>query len=382
MALPSLQQMLARLVALPSVSCSHPEQDQSNLAVVEQLASWFSQLGFQCQIQPLEQPGKANLIACLGQGTGGLILAGHTDTVPYDAALWQQDPFTLVERDQRLYGLGTADMKGFFPIILDTLSQIDLATLQAPLIVIATADEETSMAGAKALQQSHVQQASAAIIGEPTSLKPIRAHKGIMTAAVRIKGQSGHSSDPRLGHNAIEGMQQVLSALLTWRRQLQQRYQLDDFAVPYPTLNLGSIHGGDNPNRICGHCELHIDLRPLPGMGLTELSEQLRHQVVPDLSAQGLTVSVTPLMEPVPAFNQAAESELVQLCEGLTQAQSETVAFCTEAPFLQQLGVNTLVMGPGHIAQAHRPNEYLELASIYPMQQHLQALIKHYCLAA
>lgn len=147
--------------------------DQGNLTVIEHLASWAETLGFRCEIMSVA-PGKANLIATLGEGPGGLVFAGHTDTVPFDGAKWQSDPFTLTERDGRLFGLGTADMKGFFPLVLEAAEAAVAAvrrgeSLKAPVIILATCDEETSMAGAKALVAAGKPKARFAVIGEPTS---------------------------------------------------------------------------------------------------------------------------------------------------------------------------------------------------------------------
>ena len=171
----------------------------------------------------------------------------------------------LSERDQRLYGLGSTDMKGFFPLAIAAASQFIDTPLQQPLIFLATADEESSMNGARALAAAGKPKARAAIIGEPTSLAPIRMHKGIMMEAVRVTGQAGHSSNPTLGNSALEGMHAVMGDLMAYRGELGERYSNELFSVPFPTLNLGCIHGGDSPNRICGQAELHFDLRMTPG---------------------------------------------------------------------------------------------------------------------
>lgn len=380
---PDIRTMLARLIATPSVSCTSAHWDQSNLAVVELLAEWLGLLGFHCEVMPVPgQPGKANLIATLGQGPGGLVLAGHTDTVPYDAQRWQSDPFILSERDNRFYGLGSCDMKGFFALAIAAARPFTAQPLKAPLIILATADEETSMSGARALVEAGRPQGRYAVIGEPTNLRPVRLHKGIMMEGVSVRGRSGHSSDPALGANALEAMHGVLGDLLAYRDQLQQRYRQPAFTVAVPTLNLGCIHGGDNPNRICGQCDLQYDLRPLPGMNLERLREEIHTRLQPLQARFGVSLSCGPLVEGVPAFETAADSSLVQVAERLTGYQAEAVAFATEAPFLQQLGMQTLVLGPGDIAQAHQPDEYLALERIDPMVKILTNLIQHYCAGA
>ncbi|MGF7449782.1 M20/M25/M40 family metallo-hydrolase, partial [Klebsiella michiganensis] len=159
----------------------------------------------------------------------------------FDDGRWNRVPFTLTEHDNKLYGLGTADMKGFFAFILDALRDVDVTQLKKPLYILATADEETSMAGARYFAETTQLRPDCAIIGEPTSLQPIRAHKGHMSNAVRIQGQSGHSSDPARGVNAIELMHDAIGRIMQLRDDLKERYHYAAFTVPYPTLNLGAI---------------------------------------------------------------------------------------------------------------------------------------------
>ncbi len=381
MMLPSYKEQLSQLVAAPSVSSAHPDLDMSNRKVLDLLATWFADLGF--KIQYLDIPGhpnKANLLATLGQGDGGLVLAGHTDTVPYNAERWHQDPFVLTERDNRYYGLGATDMKGFFPVIARAAQTFKAKDFKEPLMVLATADEESSMCGARALVEMAQPKARYAVIGEPTNLTPIRAHKGIMMEAIRIQGLAGHSSNPNLGHNAMEAMNDAINVLMNYRRELQTRYTNASFDIQVPTLNLGYIHGGDNPNRICGHCEMHFDLRPLPGMDLEELRSQMSVLLTPIAEKYSTPLTFESLFPGVPAFEQARNSELVKVVEELSGRASETVAFATEAPYLQALGMQTLVMGPGSIDQAHQPNEFIEIAQIDPAVNILRSLIKRFCL--
>ncbi|MEJ2390109.1 MAG: acetylornithine deacetylase [Gammaproteobacteria bacterium] len=377
---PSVMERLRALIGTPSVSSVSPEFDQSNRPVIDLLANWLADLGFVIEIMPLpNQPEKANLIATLGQGPGGLVLSGHTDTVPFDASGWQSDPFVLSERDQRLYGLGSADMKSFFALAMEAARQFDAGKLRAPLILLATADEESSMEGAMSLVAADKPKAKYAIVGEPTGLRPIRAHKGIIMEAVRITGHSGHSSDPSLGNNAIEGMHKAIAEILRWREDLQQRYRDPHFAVPYPTLNLGHIHGGDNPNRICGECELHFDLRSLPGMVQDELRQELDQRLAACFADSGLQVSRLPLITGTEAMHTDSQADIVQQAETLTGYQAEAVAYCTEGPYLNQLGMQTIILGPGHIEQAHQPDEFLPMEQIQPTIDLITQMIQRYC---
>ena len=372
---------LEQLVATPSVSSTDPSWDQGNRAVIDLLADWLRAMGFAIEVMPVTPDGrKANLIATLGSGPGGLVLAGHTDTVPFDEGRWQSDPLRLTERDQRLYGLGSTDMKGFFPVALAAASAFLEHELRQPLIILATADEESSMDGARALVAAGRPKARAAIVGEPTSLAPIRLHKGIMMEAIRVTGRSGHSSNPELGLNALDVMHEIIGDLMAFRGGLRQRFGNSRFEVAWPTLNLGCIHGGDNPNRICGRCELHFDLRLTPDAAGAGVREELEQRLQDIARRSGASVELRPLVEPVPAFEEPAASELVRLAESLTGHSALAAGFATEAPFLQSLGMQTIIMGPGSIDLAHQPDEYLDMAQIQPAIDLLQQCIARYCL--
>ena len=374
-------QLYRDIIAIPSISSTDPAWDQSNQQVIQLLADWFGQVGFRCEISAIpEMPGKFNLVATLGQGDGGLLLAGHTDTVPYDEHGWSKDPFKVTEEGNRLYGLGTIDMKGFFAFIVSALQELDLSKLQKPLRILATADEETTMAGARVIAESQAIKPDYAVIGEPTGLVPVVMHKGHMSEAIRITGKSGHSSDPANGVNAIEIMQQVLTNLMTLQQELKEKYNNPHFKVPYPTLNFGAIHGGDSANRICGCCELHIDLRPIPGVTPEELVGMLQHNLVAVHECHPGCLHISHLHDPIPPYACQEGSPLITEAERATGRSAEAVNYCTEAPFVQQLGCDTLVLGPGHITQAHQPDEYLDLSFVQPTREVLQHLVKRFCL--
>ncbi len=379
---PRLRQQLAELTAIPTVSCTMPEQDMANLPIIEKLADWFQSAGFECEIMHVAE-GKANLIA-VRQGTdpdaeGGLVLAGHSDTVPYDHDLWQSDPFKMTERDGKLYGLGMADMKGFFALILEATASFAKTPLKAPLIVIATCDEETSMEGAKALLDAAKGKGRFALIGEPTSMKPARMHKGVMLERVVITGHAGHSSDPSLGRNAIDAMYDVIGRLQQFREGLK-KIKSPFFPVPHPTLNLGCIHGGDNPNRICGLCELQFDVRPLPGMDIEKIRSEIRQLLTGIEQKYGVQMLYEPATRGASAAETPADSPFVQKLQALTGEPAGAVAFGTEAPYFRAQGMDTVILGPGNIEQAHQPNEYLEIQNLSPMILLLNQLIHYYCV--
>jgi acetylornithine deacetylase len=369
-----------RLLSEHSVSSTNLDIDQSNLGVINLLAETFEGLGFTCEFIPVQgNHEKSNLIATLGSGPGGLVLSGHTDTVPFDESLWDTNPLAMTEKDNKLFGLGATDMKGFFAVVHEAILDFIEAGFKQPLIILATADEESSMAGARTLASLGKPQARAAVIGEPTSLRPIHMHKGIMMESIHVQGQSGHSSNPALGRNALDAMHEVITALMQFRLQLQSKYNNPHFDIDVPTINLGVIHGGDNPNRICGHCDLEFDVRLLPGMGGEAIRESIEAIVAPIATSHNVEINLTSLIPGVDPFDNA-NSELAKKIEVLTGHTPESVAFGTEGPFLQQLGMDTIIMGPGSIDQAHQPNEFMALDQVKPCIDILQKLIKDYCL--
>lgn len=374
-----LKDQLGQLIAARSVSSADPALDCSNRPVVDLLAGWCEARGFSVEIQQVGAAGKVNLIATRGSGDDGLVLAGHTDTVPCDPALWTSDPFALAERDGRWYGLGAADMKCLFPAALAAFDALDGSALTRPLTILATADEETSMAGARALQADGRRLGRYAVIGEPTGLQPIAMHKGVAQLGVALLGRSGHASNPALGNSALDGMRRVLNALDDWRGALAREHIDEAFDVPYPTVNFGAIHGGDNANRICGHCELLLDMRFVPGQDPAATLVALRETVTGAVAGTGLGCELRELMEPIPAYATARDGLLVRTVEEITGQRAGSVTFATEAPFFTALGLETLILGPGHIAQAHQPDEYVDIAALLKMVDHTTHLIRRLC---
>jgi len=377
----NFMQNFARLIGTPSVSSIDPAHDQSNRQVVDLLGEWFDDLGFTVELMPVSRdPDKFNLIARYGDGEGGLVLSGHTDTVPYNESAWQQDPFKLTERDNRLYGLGTSDMKCFFPMIVEVLNQVETTAFRQPLYILATADEESNMTGAQALVDSGRTLGQYALIGEPTGLKPVYQHKGIMMESIKLTGRSGHSSDPSLGISALEGMHAVMTRLMDWHRELQQNNHDESFKVPEPTLNFGSIRGGDNPNRICAECVLTLDLRLMPGMRLESVRDRLYEQASDAVRDTGLDVECRSLFSGVPALETKTGSEIVRVAEKLSGHAAGSVAFGTEGPYLNAMNMSTVILGPGDIDQAHQANEFLAIDRIAPMLTILTGMIRHFCI--
>jgi acetylornithine deacetylase len=377
MQFPKFKQIYQELISTSSISSTDPRWDEGNQAVITKLAEWLTALGFETHIDCVA-PEKYNLIAKKGSGEGGLLLSGHSDTVPFDEGRWNFDPHHLTESHNRFYGLGTADMKGFFAFIIEAVQKIDWSKQKKPLYVLATCDEETSMLGAQHFAHDAPISPDYCIIGEPTNLVPVYAHKGHVGNAIRVTGKSGHSSNPALGVNAIEVMHEVLYVLIQLREQLMKDYRHPGFEIPSPTLNLGHIHGGDSANRICGCCELHYDVRPLPGMNLESL-DQLLHAALEDVEAKWPgRIEMRALHDGVPGYECHHEHPFVNEISTLSGHPAETVNYCTEAPFLQQI-CPTLVLGPGSIEQAHQPDEFLAFEQIDPTLDFLTKAIRQYC---
>ncbi|QTH63237.1 acetylornithine deacetylase [Psychrosphaera ytuae] len=390
--LPSFKQAMTELIATPSISSSLISWDQSNKPLIDTLSSWFETLGFEIKIEQVVShcdevlKPKYNLLAKLGNGEGGLLLSGHSDTVPYDELRWDTDPFVIKEDNERFYGLGTCDMKGFFAFILEACKSLVESNqhkkLKKPLYILATADEETTMAGARLFAEQQLIKPDVAIIGEPTELQPVNMHKGHMSHRISVRGQSGHSSKPHLGVNAIEIMAAVIRELQHLKSNLMQSFTNQQFETDYPTLNFGAIKGGDNANRICGECYLDIDMRALPGLQDKDLLLLLENTLKPLQLKHPERITVDALHLPCPSFQQldVEHQNFSHVLEEIAGKSCCAVDYCTEAPFIQSVGAQTWVFGPGSIHQAHQPNEFLAFDQINPTQDMLTKLIKKVCL--
>ena len=378
--LPSFAEMLRHLVGTQSTSSLNPELDRTNRGVLDHLANWLEDLNFQVAVHPVpDSNGKFNLIARKGSGTGGLLLSGHTDTVTADEDLWTSDPFEATESDERIYGLGSCDMKGFFPVALKAAASFGERDLRSPLTVLATADEEITMAGARHLSEKTQLDAEVAVIGEPTSMQPIYAHKGIFVLNIQVEGSSGHSSNPALGVNALDTMHEVLGSLIRYREELKAEKRHEGFDVSFPTLNLGCLHAGDSANRICGDADLLIDVRLLPGMSSECVLNEIERRIEHIQEIRKVPISIGQGFPPVEPYETSRDSDFLKTMEQYSGHQARTVAFGTEAPFLQRMGIETVVFGPGSIDQAHQADEYLAKDQIAPTQRVLERLIDKYC---
>ncbi|MEM7437771.1 MAG: acetylornithine deacetylase [Myxococcota bacterium] len=377
--LPTHREMLARLVGTPSVSSADPRFDQSNRGVVDLVGEWAEAAGFRVEVREVpDVAGKVNLVATRGEGGDGLVLSGHTDTVPFNAERWTDDPFSLTERDGKLHGLGAADMKGFFAAALVAAARVPTSELQRPIVLLGTADEESTMAGARALADRGDSLGRYAIIGEPTGLTPIHKHKGVFNVVVTVGGQAGHASDPGKGVNAIEGVHRVVQELLLLRDRLATEYDDPDFDVAGPTLSLGRIEGGDSFNRIPDHCALYVDMRLLPGMQPDDVLGRLRSSAQSALDGGNWSFEVRAAGH-YDAFGGPRDAEFQGTVETLCGCSARAALFGTEAPYLARLGLETLVLGAGDIGVAHQPDEYVTMAEIERATDLYEQLIRRYC---
>lgn len=379
----SLREMIEKLVATPSVSALDPKLDMPNRPIVDLLAEWLEHEGFAVELVELSGKrgkGKANLIATRGRGPGGLVLSGHTDTVPFDEGKWSGDPFRVREKDGALYGLGTCDMKSFLALAIEAARAFDDADLKEPLIILATADEESGMDGARALVQARKPRARRAIIGEPTGLLPVRMHKGCAMERLELVGRSGHSSDPSYGASALDAMVDALSEMRALREELAERHVHEGFRPKTPTMNFGRIEGGDNPNRICASCTLDYDVRLLPGMDLEAVRSEIHARVARAIEGRGVRAEHRSLTVGAPAFETPETAAIVRAVEELTGHGAIGVSFGTEAPYLTELGMDTVVLGPGDISVAHQPDEHLPLDHVEPTLAILRGVIERLCV--
>lgn len=363
------RQHLTALCGFKSASYDDLSLDEPNDKVIEYMEEVLSSCGFTCTKIPSEH-GKSNLLACLGKPH--ILLSGHTDTVPCNKDLWHTDPYALTIKDGKAYGLGACDMKGYLALIL-TLAQT--GKLKDGVGILATADEETSMAGALSCQEyfsKHNLSFKFIFIGEPTQNRPVIGHKGWMYRELIVKGAGAHSSNPSLGINALEEALPLIESLKALRLKLSQNPGPCD--IPYPTLNLGAIAGGDCANRVMADLKLTFDLRPTQDFDRSKAVEAL-DEIVGSYQGKAEISLNAPYadIEPMKATEAVLEQE--ELLSSLTRNHCGYVSYCTEGSILQQSGP-CVILGPGSIAQAHQVDEFIALQEAYEAYDIYAALIE------
>ncbi|MEC5322905.1 acetylornithine deacetylase [Aurantimonas sp. A3-2-R12] len=363
--------ILEKLVSFPSVCGS------SNRDIVDWIARYLESHAVTVAVLPGPEGDRANLFATLGPPDGaGYLLSGHMDVVPAQEPEWESDPFRLRQEGRRLYGRGTTDMKGFLAAVLASVPVLQTVDLKRPVHLAFSYDEEAGCRGVPHLLSQLPELCappSGAIIGEPSGLQGVRAHKGKAAARVVVRGRAGHSSRPDQGANAIHVMAEVLSCAVTAANAMGDGPFDPDFEPPCSSMQIGKVHGGQALNIIPDLCVAEIEARAIPGVPPTTLLEPLR-AFARTLSADGIEVKWEPLST-YPALSLPANAPLAALLEKLTGRPSlAAVSFGTEAGLYQQAGIDSIICGPGDIGRAHKPNEFILIEELMACQQVVEAL--------
>ncbi|TQS70943.1 acetylornithine deacetylase [Rhodobacteraceae bacterium] len=346
----SAAEILERLVAYPTVVGT------SNEALMRYVADYLTSYGAKVHLLAGPEGDRFNLFATLGDpSVPGYVLSGHVDVVPATEPEWRADPFVLRNHDGHLIGRGACDMKGFDAAVLAAVPQLAKMALRAPIHIALSYDEEAGCKGVPHLLAALPDLCApplGAIIGEPTGLVPVLAHKGKAALKVTAQGRSGHSSRPDLGVNAIHALHPALDLAIRQAQTLRDGPQDTRFAPPYSSLQVGTITGGQAINIIPEFAEMRIEARAIAGVDPCEI-------LAPIKALDGLQCE---WLSSYPALALPATHPLAVLCEQVsTHAPLQAVSFGTEAGLFQQAGVPAIICGPGDIARAHRPEEYITL---------------------
>lgn len=359
-------EILDALIAHPTVSAD------SNLAMIADIAERLGDVGARIDLQTSPDGRKANMFATLGPDEpGGIMLSGHSDVVPVEGQDWSSDPFRMLERDGRLYGRGTCDMKGFLAAVVAKAPEFAALQLRKPLHVAVTYDEEIGCLGAQALADWLIQHGirpRLAIIGEPTMMAVIEGHKGCCEYTTRFHGLAGHGSNPERGVNAVEYAVRYVARLMELGEELKLRAPANSpFDPPWTTINTGALSGGFAHNVIPEEARVDWEFRPVQTSDFTYVKSEIEDYVASVLLPAMLDVSrtariTTEVMGEVAGLEPATENEARDILMELTGANhSDVVAFGTEAGIFAALGMSAVVCGPGSIEQAHKPDEFLSL---------------------
>jgi acetylornithine deacetylase len=383
----TVEQILAELVAIDSVS------SRSNAAIISYLRQRCEARGLLVHEYPHTDANgetKINLVAQTPAGdlaiedsqaeayaTFELALVGHTDTVPYDPA-WT-DALRLTDQDAKLFGRGACDTKAFIAAGLTAIENFDLAQLRKPLALVFTCDEEIGCLGAKRLAAAKPFAARYAIVGEPTSLQPMRAGKGYCLAELTVRGREAHSAYPHLGASAITRAARLIYAIEGIAEQIRiDRHE--HFDPPYTTLNVGLIRGGTAKNVVAGECRLTLEWRSIPGQPTDYVLDSLRKAVGELKGDDADFVCEIDAGRFDDSFETNRESELVMFLEQVTGQPSGAVAFGTEAPSMIALGAEAVVFGPGDIRVAHRTGEFVPVEELNRCVEILRAAVQRFCM--
>jgi len=349
-------EILTELIRFPSVV------GQPNAAIAGWIAQYLEDLGVEVQVLSGPEGDRANLFATIGpREVPGLVLSGHMDVVPAQEPQWSADPFQLRAEGDRLFGRGTSDMKGFLAAALAIVPALVASKPARPIHLAFSYDEEAGCRGAPHLiaqLPSLCAPPAAAVIGEPSGLRPILAHKGKAAARVEIHGRSGHSSRPDLGLNAIHAMGRVIAAAEEAATRLRGGPLDPVFEPPYSTIQIGTIRGGEALNIIPDRCIIEIEARAIAGASPAALLEPIR-EALERSRAHGFQTSWQPIAA-YPALSLPAEAPIARLLSRITGSPPlPAVSYGTEAGLYQAAGIDAIICGPGDIARAHKPDEYI-----------------------
>jgi acetylornithine deacetylase len=365
------EEILARLVAFPSVV------GRPNGAIADWIRVYAESVGATVSLVPGPEGDRTNLFATLGPAdVPGIVLSGHMDVVPASEAEWTADPFILRREDNRLYGRGTSDMKGFLSCALAALPALATGRLAKPIHLAFSYDEEAGCRGVPhliAALPNLCARPEACIVGEPSGLRAVRAHKGKAAARITIRGRTGHSSRPDRGLNAIHAMSKVLVAAVRIGEALTAGPFDPQVEPPYSSLQVGRIAGGQAVNIIPDMCTLELEARAIAGVAPAGILAPVQ-EALSDVSAQGYEISWE-MLSAYPALSLSADAPLTALMRELTGEEPLAgVSYGTEAGLYQAAGIEAIICGPGDIARAHRANEYIEIDELESCRQLIEAL--------
>jgi acetylornithine deacetylase len=360
----------------------------SNLALIETARDWLKGQGVQSWLAHNESGDKANLFATLpaadGAVQGGVVLSGHTDVVPVDGQDWDTDPFVLAEKDGRLYGRGTADMKSFIAVSLALVPEFLAMPRKKPIHLAFSYDEEVGCVGAPVMLaelQGRGIKADGCVVGEPTNMQVVVAHKGVNLFSCRLHGKAAHSSLTPQGCNAIEYAARLICRIRDIADAMKAQGPYDEFFdVPFSTMTTNKIKGGIAVNTIPALCEFDYEFRNLPGMPADQIQTQVeryvREELLPRMQAEYADARIEiETGASAPGLEATEEEAITQLARALTADRAvRKVAYGTEAGLFQSVGIPAVVCGPGDIQQAHKPNEFIELSQLDGCERFLRRL--------
>jgi acetylornithine deacetylase len=375
-----LMTMIERLVAFPTVS------RDSNLGLIEWVRDYLTGMGVSSRLTYDLTGKKANLFATVGEGSrAGLVLSGHTDVVPVDGQAWDTDPFTATVAGDKLFGRGTADMKGFIANALLLVPKYLAAKTDAPLHIALSYDEEVGCIGVRSLIKDLTEmglKTAGCIVGEPTMMQPIIAHKGTHRFRCCITGREAHSSYTTQGVNSIEYAARIIVYIRQMADRLAQLESRDySFTVPFTTLQTGTIKGGIASNIVPKDCEFNFEARTMPGASADRLYQEIQDfaaTLLPEMKrVEPNAVIAFEMLASAPGMSAEESDAIVQLAVGLSRNKPNgAVSYGTEAGLFHQSGIPSVICGPGDIEQAHRPNEFVSLEQLAQCEQFMARLVE------